>query len=64
MTPEERKEAVTKAAKRILKNLDAMDEEAKLAYVEKLVDQFDEMHLIAWNFAVEMTPERAEEGQE
>ena len=57
MTPEERTSAVPKASQRIVKNLEAMNSDAKQAYIEKLVNMLDDQHLLFLDFAVEMTPD-------
>lgn len=56
MTPEERTTAVTKAAERIVKNLETMKSDEKQAYVEKLVNLLSDQHLFFLDFSIEMTP--------
>jgi len=59
MTEQERQDIVKKAAQRILQNLEKQSGYSKLMLIEKLVGMLDDVHLIALDFAIDMTPSAA-----
>ncbi len=52
----ERSEMVRKCAERILSNLDKMTPEQKQEYMQQVVTRLTDARLMAFNFAIEMTP--------
>lgn len=57
LTSQERKNIVEKAGIRIAKNLDKMTPYSRQTYVQKLVNMLDDVHLLALDFSMDMTPE-------
>jgi hypothetical protein len=61
MTEDERKEIVSKAAKRIYANMEKLDGYSKLMILERLVNMLDDVHLRALDFSIDMTPSAEDE---
>lgn len=60
MNEAEREAMVSKAAERVLTNLDNMTGINRQGYMRQLVRMLDDTHLTALNFAVEMSPTEKE----